>query len=78
METEVIELIEVELKYCERCGGLWLRRTGDGCVYCAGCELAMAEFPQATAKQMRHAKYPAGDLEGVALEYGILCAEGHA
>ena len=29
--------IHVELKYCERCGGLWLRLQGVGGVYCASC-----------------------------------------
>jgi hypothetical protein len=27
----------VELKYCERCGGLWLRHPGQGIVYCGRC-----------------------------------------
>jgi len=28
---------EVELKYCERCGGLFLRLLGASLVYCGGC-----------------------------------------
>jgi|tagenome__1003787_1003787.scaffolds.fasta_scaffold18169829_1 Transcription factor zinc-finger len=28
---------KVELKYCERCGGLWLRREGNHAAYCATC-----------------------------------------
>ena len=35
----------VELKYCERCGGLWLRETGTGQVYCKGCRPEVAELP---------------------------------
>jgi len=27
----------VELKYCERCGGLFLRRLGVGVIHCVGC-----------------------------------------
>jgi hypothetical protein len=27
----------IELKYCERCGGLFLRTPGAGVVYCGGC-----------------------------------------
>jgi len=34
---EVHEIL-IELKYCERCGGLWLRPQGSGAVYCAGCQ----------------------------------------
>ncbi len=37
-----IEIIEVELKYCERCGGLWLRPCGSGRVFCAKCAPKMA------------------------------------
>jgi len=37
-DTEVMaNVIQLELKYCERCGGLWLRRQGDGGVFCAKC-----------------------------------------
>jgi hypothetical protein len=32
---EVFE--QLELKYCERCGGLWLRNKGEEEVYCPGC-----------------------------------------
>jgi hypothetical protein len=45
MQAEVIEIIEPELKYCERCGGLWLRQEGAEEVYCPGCALKMAELP---------------------------------
>jgi Zn-finger nucleic acid-binding protein len=31
--------ILIELKYCERCGGLWLRPQGADAVYCAGCQV---------------------------------------
>jgi hypothetical protein len=31
--------IQVELKYCERCGGLWLRPQGADRVYCASCRV---------------------------------------
>ena len=33
--------IQVELKYCERCGGLWLRPQGAGGVYCASCHVSL-------------------------------------
>ena len=35
----------VELKYCERCGGLFLRPPDAGVVYCAGCQLRLGEEP---------------------------------
>jgi hypothetical protein len=43
--------LRLELKYCERCGGLWLRPTGGGQVYCAACGLAMAELPPASTER---------------------------
>ena len=39
------EYPKLELKYCERCGGLWLRPQGGEAVYCARCEEAIAELP---------------------------------
>ena len=41
--------LQVELKYCERCGGLWLRaQGGDGRgAYCSSCVRWLAEFPAA-------------------------------
>jgi hypothetical protein len=43
MRTHDVEIFEVELKYCERCGGLWFREKGKSGVYCGGCEPKMAE-----------------------------------
>jgi hypothetical protein len=38
--------IGMELKYCEHCGGLWLRECGAG-VYCERCQRAIDELPTA-------------------------------
>jgi hypothetical protein len=43
MESLGEALEQVELKYCERCGGLWLRPTGEEEVYCPECAPKMAE-----------------------------------
>lgn len=43
----------VELKYCERCGGLWLRECGAGVVYCTKCEPLVAELPAPKKKPQR-------------------------
>jgi hypothetical protein len=32
-----LKVVRLELKYCEHCGGLWLRRRGDCCLYCQRC-----------------------------------------
>ena len=36
--------VKVELKYCEHCGGLWVREAGTG-VYCEKCEPKVADLP---------------------------------
>ena len=38
--------IQMELKYCERCGGLWLRPAGTDGVYCAGCRVCLEAMPK--------------------------------
>jgi hypothetical protein len=43
--------LRLELKYCERCGGLWLRPTGGEQIYCAACGRAMAELPPASTER---------------------------
>ena len=37
---------QVELKYCERCGGLWLRPRGTHQVHCASCRARLAARPE--------------------------------
>jgi ferredoxin len=36
--------VGVELKYCEHCGGLWVRECGTG-VYCKACQPKVADLP---------------------------------
>lgn len=40
------KLLRVELKYCEHCGGLWVRESGGG-VYCEKCQAKVADLPVA-------------------------------
>lgn len=37
------EKMAVELKYCERCGGLFLRAPGQSLVHCGACRAQLAE-----------------------------------
>ncbi len=37
--------VKMELKYCERCGSLWLRPVGDPAAYCPPCAGEMAQLP---------------------------------
>jgi len=34
--------MQLELKYCERCGCLWLRPKGSDLIFCVACARAMA------------------------------------
>jgi Zn-finger nucleic acid-binding protein len=40
--------MKFELKYCERCGGLWLRPVGGEQIYCTACWREMAQLPRAS------------------------------
>jgi len=43
--------LKIELKYCERCGGLWLRRADSTEAYCIACAPEMREMAVARKKQ---------------------------
>jgi hypothetical protein len=45
------EVIRMELKYCECCGGLLLRKAGSGASYCSGCAERMRELAPPRAKR---------------------------
>ena len=45
--------VGVELKYCEHCGGLWVRECGAGTVYCEKCRPKVADLPAAKARRGR-------------------------
>jgi hypothetical protein len=81
MEVAGWEITRLELKYCERCGGLWVRERGTEEVYCATCISEVSKFmfggrrlgPR-TVATIGHLKLAAGKVTGVAC-----CGEeGHA
>jgi hypothetical protein len=58
----------LELKYCERCGSLWLRPVGGGQIYCVACGREMAQLPPAsrepeTAQLPRGPRWSADDVD---------------
>lgn len=57
METSEWVVIQLELKYCERCGGLFLRRQGIGEVYCVGCAEQVVEL-RTTGKARSRPRLP--------------------
>lgn len=63
-------LIQLELKYCERCGGLWLRPVATSPIYCSPCALAMSEMAQ--PKPVPHVaprERPRRESKGLAVEH---------
>lgn len=50
------ERVPVELKYCERCGGLWLRPQSTDGVYCAACRACLAAMPDPGQPPARKAR----------------------
>ena len=45
MISQVVSFVGLELKYCEQCGGLWLRQQGSEHCYCASCAHFLEEIP---------------------------------
>lgn len=41
----------MQLKVCERCGGLWLRPAESGWIYCEPCKQKMDEMPTVAGKR---------------------------
>ena len=79
MEMLEIEIVEVELKYCERCGGLWLRPCGSTRVFCATCapKMAALELPQEAIRVAIPAPVDDGeDFDGRLEHLAALCGEG--
>jgi hypothetical protein len=63
--------IRVELKYCEHCGGLWVRERGAGVVYCEKCQGQLEEMPMRKKKPGR-VRLPVGPEH----EYEVKFQEG--
>ncbi len=63
------EGISMELKYCERCGGLWLRREGEPGVYCAECRARVAARDRIIGK-MRGPR-PAQGIAPISVGFGV-------
>ncbi|HUO25518.1 MAG TPA: hypothetical protein VMU61_07615 [Candidatus Aquilonibacter sp.] len=52
----------LELKYCERCGGLWLRPVGGRQMFCVRCAGEMAE-PFARPQEVTYPRLPKGPTD---------------
>ena len=56
--------IRMELKYCERCGGLFLRHEHSARVYCVACAPAMREMAIGKTKKPPQSVRAADEMGG--------------
>ena len=80
--------IQLDLKYCERCGGLFLRPTATAGVHCGSCALHLAARPHLAedlnngsrrkARKPRMVKGPRPEIMSVNGEVEVGCLQGVA
>jgi hypothetical protein len=75
MESLEDVLVAMELKYCERCGSLWLRETNVLEIYCPGCAPEMAGLPRRRARRVLMVD-SVEDVEACLMELSAVCGEG--
>jgi len=75
MSDERFEIVRLELKYCEFCGGLWLRERGCQEVHCENCrvQLRALPFPEIKAAKPRRLVY---SDDSQADSVCLVCEEG--
>lgn len=76
MEFDGLEIVRLELKYCERCGGLWMRIRGTEDVYCPSCAVQMSDLPAVRKKRKVHLLANDGDEIKRQCERPAFCGEG--
>jgi uncharacterized Zn finger protein (UPF0148 family) len=76
MDTEGLEIIRLELKYCERCGGLWMRARGSGDVYCPSCAVEMLDLPTRRRKKPHLLVNDRVEIKSQCEEWSAVCGEG--
>lgn len=67
--------MKLELKYCERCGGLWLRLQGTTCVYCDTCRVRLEAMPHVDGTRRGRVRRRKPDLE-INQDVRIDCLQG--
>jgi len=64
MELQDGNAIQMELKYCERCGALWLRLTGSELIFCPPCSVILAGLARDPRfREHRGSTSAAGEVE---------------
>ena len=77
MEIDELDIILLDLKYCERCGGLWLRARGCEEVLCASCSAEISRLRHGWGKySLRLALKTRIQADGESREMLVICGEG--
>lgn len=64
MELQDVDAIQMELKYCERCGAIWLRLSGSDLIFCSPCSVILAGL----ARDPRFREHRGSTSHGAELE----------
>ncbi len=71
MDVDEITIVLMDLKYCDRCGALFLRPQESEVLFCPSCEVEMVELPLPSSKVSRayrpRARKIGAECEGEAL-----------
>jgi uncharacterized Zn finger protein (UPF0148 family) len=77
MEIDELNIIFLELKYCERCGALWLRPRDRGDIFCASCSAHLAQLRGRYGNyNLRLALKTTISADGESREVLVMCGEG--
>jgi hypothetical protein len=60
--------LRLELKVCEGCGGLWVRRQGRSNPYCVGCSERLTDFPKRSRRPKAAARRCSGKSSESAMD----------
>jgi DNA-directed RNA polymerase subunit RPC12/RpoP len=67
--------VAMELKYCERCGGLWLRRLGQDAVHCGRCRAQIVAMLRGRGRAPK--RIQAGSQVQIECLQGVAAMEVH-
>jgi len=77
MEIEGLEIVRLELKYCERCGGLWMRTWGTEDVYWPAWAVQVSDLPAAGRRRKPHLLISDRvEIKSQCEDWPLFCSEG--
>jgi Zn-finger nucleic acid-binding protein len=77
MEIDEVNVVLLDLKYCERCGGLWLRPQDCDDVLCASCAAQVTKLQSGwRARNIQLALKTTIESGGETREVLVMCGDG--